>query len=212
MPPATSAPNGFGAEATQIIVCSQLWADLRFNLVVQDMNIPAARPGWLQIVLIGRRPAATLVRIVVLVALCLVTFKFVLLPIRVEGISMEPTYHDRRVDCINRLAYWRYEPQRGDVVAIRFSDPGRFSTPRAMLLKRIIGLPGESVAFHDGHAYINGQLLDEPYLKFSCDWEHEPIQCGPDQYYFVGDNRSMPFDLHMQGRAERGRIIGKVLR
>jgi len=78
-------------------------------------------------------------------------------------------------------------------------------------LKRIIGLPGDSVSFHGGQAYINGQLLEEPYVKNGCDWEHAPIQCGPDQYYVVGDNRSMPFDYHMQGRAERQRIIGKVL-
>jgi signal peptidase I len=79
-----------------------------------------------------------------------------------------------------------------------------------MYMKRIIGLPGETVAFHDGHAYINGRLLDEPYVKSSCDWEHEPIQCGPDQYYVVGDNRSMPFEFHTQGRAERNRIVGKL--
>jgi signal peptidase I len=198
-------------DATWKIVCSQLRAGLRFNPVVQDTNTFSTKPHWLQIVLIGRRPVATLVRIVVLVALCVLTFRFVLLPIRVEGISMEPTYHDRRIDCINRLAYWRREPQRFDVVAIRYSDPPPLSAPHAMLLKRIIGLPGESVAFHGGHAYINGQLLDEPYLKDACDWEHAPIECGPDQYYVVGDNRSMPFEYHTQGLADRVRIVGKVL-
>jgi signal peptidase I len=184
--------------------------------VVQDTTNavadPAAqKPGWLQVVLIGRRPRNTLVRILVLVAVCAVTREFVLWPIRVTGISMEPTYHNRQIDCINRLAYLRHDPQRGDVVGIRFSDPGDFSTPSDMLMKRIIGLPGETVSFHQGHAYINGELLDEPYLKFSCDWDHGPIKCGPDQYYVVGDNRSMPFEYHMQGRAERNRIIGKVL-
>ena len=184
--------------------------------MVEQTNNPSAESSgretsWLQMVLIGRRPRTTLLRILVLVSVCAVTFKFVLLPIRVEGISMEPTYHDRRIDCINRLAFLWHEPQRGDVVGIRFSDPGNLTTPRAMLMKRIIGLPGETVSFHDGHAYINGELLDEPYLKFSCDWEHGPFQCGPDQYYVVGDNRSMPFELHMQGRAERDRIVGKVL-
>lgn len=179
--------------------------------MVQDTNQSSGKPDWRQIVLVGRRPEATLMRIVVLVAVCVVTFKFILLPIRVEGISMEPTYLDRRVNCINRLAYWRHEPRRGDVVAIRYSEPGELTAPHAMLLKRIIGLPGDSVSFHGGQAYINGQLLEEPYVKNGCDWEHAPIQCGPDQYYVVGDNRSMPFDYHMQGRAERQRIIGKVL-
>ncbi len=170
----------------------------------------SAEPGWLQVALIGRRPRTTLLRILVLSVVCFITFKFVLLPIRVEGISMEPTYHNHRVNCVNRLAYLRHEPQRGDVVSIRFSRPDNFSTPSEMLMKRIIALPGESVSFHEGHAYINGQLLDEPYVKSACDWEHEPVQCGPDQYYVVGDNRSMPFELHTQGRAERDRIIGKL--
>jgi signal peptidase I len=176
------------------------------------MNNPGGRSaGWVQVVLIGRRPKNTLLRIAVLVAVCVVAFKFVLLPIRVDGISMEPTYHDRQITCVNRLAYLRHEPQRGDIVAIRFADPGKFSAPSVMLMKRIIGLPGESVSFHEGHVYINGELLDEPYLKNPCDWEHEPMPCGPDEYYIVGDNRSMPFTYHTKGRVERDHIVGKVI-
>ena len=194
-----------------MIVCSQLFPFFRFNIGVQIANDPSARPHWLQVLAIGRRPRATLVRILVLSAVCFVTFKFVLLPIRVVGISMEPTYHDRRVNCVNRLAYLFHEPRRGDVVAIRFSRPGPLANPSEMLLKRIVGLPGETVAFHAGHVYINGQLLDEPYLKKPCDWEHEAVLCDPDQYYVVGDNRSMPFELHEKGRPERDRIIGKIL-
>ena len=170
---------------------------------MQNVNDP--RPHWLRVLAVGRRPKATLVRIAVLVVTCFVTFKFILLPIRVEGISMQPTYHTGEIDCVNRLAYLRHEPQRGDVVSVRLAGTS------VMYLKRIIGLPGETVAFHGGRAFINGQPLDEPYVKFRCDWEHEPIQCGPDQYYVVGDNRSMPFELHTQGRADRDRIIGKIL-
>jgi signal peptidase I len=171
----------------------------------------SAEPGWLQVALVGRRPQATLLRIAVLVVVCFVTFHFVLLPIRVDGISMEPTYHNHGVNFVNRLAYLFHEPRRGDVVSIRFSRPEGFATPSEMLMKRIIALPGETVSFHDGHAYINGRRLDEPYVKLPCHWEHAPIHCGPDQYYVVGDNRSMPFEFHTQGRAERDRIVGKVL-
>ena len=71
--------------------------------------------------LIGRRPKTTLLRILLLLALCGFTFKFILLPIQVDGISMEPTYHDRHVNCVNLLAYHWHEPQRGDVVTIRRS-------------------------------------------------------------------------------------------
>jgi signal peptidase I len=178
---------------------------------MQDTSNDSDKPGWLQTVLIGRQPKNTLLRILVLVAVVVVTFKFVLIGIRVDGISMEPTYHNHRINFVNRLAYVRHEPQRGDVVAIRFSDPGNFSTPTEMLMKRIIALPGETIEFHEGHAYINGELLNEPYLKLSCDWEHAPIKCGADEYYVVGDNRSMPFTFHMQGRVKRDHIVGRVM-
>jgi signal peptidase I len=170
---------------------------------VQDTNEP--KPHWLRVLAIGRRPKATLIRIAVLVVVCFVTFKFILLPIRIEGISMEPTYHNGRVNCINRLAYLRHEPQRGDIVSVRFAGTS------VMLMKRIIALPGETLEFQAGRAYVNGRPIDEPYLKFPCNWEAGPIICGPTQYYVVGDNRSMPFGLHTQGRAERERIVGKLL-
>jgi signal peptidase I len=145
------------------------------------------------------------VRIAVLVAASVLVSKFVLLPIRVQGVSMEPTYKDRRVNFVNRLAYLFHEPRRGDIVAVRTSDE------HIMYLKRIVGLPGETVAFHDHHAVINGHPLDEPYLKEPADWERPPEQVGPDEYYVVGDNRTMEWDEHTQGRAKRERIVGKIL-
>ncbi len=132
--------------------------------------------------------------------------KFVLVPIRVEGISMLPTYRERGVNFVNRLAYWFHPPRRGDVVAIQMAGP------HVMLCKRIIGLPGETVEFHQGHVFINGQLLEEPYVKLECRWEHGPEQVRADEYYVAGDNRSMDFYSHDRGCAERWRIVGKLLR
>ena len=131
------------------------------------------RPSWVQIVLIGRDPNRTLIRVVVLVVVCVVVFKYVLVGVKIEGISMLPTYKEPGIHFVNRLAYRFHEPQRGDVVAIRFSGP------HVMLMKRIVGLPGETVAFHAGHLFINGQQRDEPYVKFRCDWEIEPETIGP---------------------------------
>ena len=163
-------------------------------------------PSLLQRVLVGRRPKRTLVRIVVLVVVSFVVFKFMLIPIRVEGRSMLPTYKDHGVNFVNCLAYLFHEPRRGDVVAIR-TQAGK----HVMYMKRIVGLPGETVAFHRGYLFINGKLLDEPYLKLRGTWEYEPEPDGPNQYYFVGDNREMPWEDHYQGRTERELIVGKVL-
>jgi len=172
-----------------------------------EVNVEAEteRPSWLRTILIGRNPERTLVRIVVLVITCFVVFRFVFLPIRVEGASMFPTYKDRRVNFVNRLAYLFHEPRRGDVVAIRTSGIS------IMYMKRVIGLPGETVAFHLGHAVIDGQVLEEPYIKYPCDWELPPRHLGANEYFFVGDNRSMPASDHYMGVATRHRIVGKVI-
>jgi len=118
---------------------------------------------------------------------------------------MLPTYRDRSLNFVNHLAYLRHEPQRGDVVAIRLSGK------HAMYMKRIIGLPGETVEFADGHVLINGKILEEPYRKFPCDWNRAPVTLSPTQYFVVGDNRSMPQNYHTFGECERERILGKVL-
>jgi signal peptidase I len=163
-------------------------------------------PSWVQRVLIGRNPKRTLVRIVILVVVSTVVFKFALQPIRVEGGSMLPTYKDRGIHLVNRLAYVFHQPRRGDVVAIRM-----LAGDHVMYMKRIIGLPGETVEFHRGRLYINGKPVDEPYVKFRCYWNHEPEPVGPDQYYVVGDNRAMPWDDHVKGRFTWDLIVGEVI-
>jgi signal peptidase I len=180
-------------------------------------------PRWLRIVVLGRNPKVTLVRAAILGVVCFIIFKFVLLHIRVEGISMTPTYPDRSAHYVNRLAYLWHGPQRYDVVSIRFSRgltnaavgihqaAQWLAPPHVMLLKRVIGLPGETVAFVNGHVLINGELLDEPYEKLPCDWNLPPEKLGPDEYFVVGDNRSMPPELHEFGKARRDQIIGKAI-
>ncbi len=125
-------------------------------------------PNWLRIVLIGRNPKVTLARIAVLIVSCFIIFKFILLVIRIEGISMLPTYQDGSIHCVNRVAYLWHKPQRGDVISIRLAGA------HVMYMKRIIGLPGETIGFANGRVRINGQALDEPYIKFFCDWNLPP--------------------------------------
>jgi signal peptidase I len=167
---------------------------------------PTPTPGWLRRIAIGKKPRYTAVRIVVLVVVCVIVANFVLVPIRVIGQSMHPTYRDGSVNFVNRLAYLFHEPRRGDVVAIRYSGK------HMMLMKRIVGLPGETVSFYKGFVVINGEQIDEPYLRVKPeDWQQAPKTLGPDEYYVVGDNRTMPLVDHYEGRAARKRIIGKVL-
>ncbi len=156
----------------------------------------------------------TALRLLVWPVICVVGFKLSLVHVRVDGISMLPTCPDRAVYWVNRLAYLGHDPQRGDVVAIRFVLPdgpiSRLEPPNVMLLKRIIGLPGETVAFKKGRVFINGKILDEPYEKFGCDWNRPPVALGPNEYFVVGDNRSMPWQDHTFGVRSRNLIVGKA--
>jgi len=165
------------------------------------------RPGLARIIVIGRNPRNTLIRIAVLVVTCFVVFNFVLLPIRVTGISMLPAYKDRSVNFVNRLAYLRHEPRRADVVSIRLAGI------HVMYMKRIIGLPGETVSFRDGRVLINGEILDEPYEneKWKSDWNLPEFKIGANEYFVVGDNRTMPPEDHWKAVIGRERIVGKVL-
>lgn len=157
---------------------------------------------WWGRALIGRNPLVTVIRLMVLVAVVSVVFKGVLIPVRITGKSMEPTYRDGRINFINRWAYSGSEPQRGDVVGLQ-REPSRI-----LVLKRIVGLPGERVAVWRGRLFINGEPLEENYT------DGRPIGqaagerlLGPNEYFAIGDNR----DISAFGVVERKDIRGKVL-
>jgi signal peptidase I len=170
-------------------------------------------PGWLRTALIGRNPRRTLVRIVIVAIAVFLVRDFVLLPIRVRGPSMLPTYHENSINLINRLAYLRSRPERGDVVALRLTGRNSLGQlPSIVYMKRVVGLPGETIGFQHGKLLINGKALDEPYLNpAGCDWDIPAETLGPDTYYVVGDNRTMPERLHEKGKAAFNIIVGKVI-
>jgi len=173
------------------------------------MTSPAQtdRPhSWLRTLALGRNPKVTFVRAIILAAVCIFGYKLSLLHIRVVGISMLPNYKDGSTHFVNKLVYLLHEPQRGDVVSIRLAGP------HLMYLKRIIGLPGETVAFVNGRVLINDEVLDEPYEKLPCDWDRPPEKLDANVFFVVGDNRSMPQELHTFGKVDRDRILGKTFR
>ena len=104
---------------------------------------------------IGRNPRRTFTRIAVLAFVSFITFGWLLTPVRVRGISMEPTYHDSSLKLVNRMVYQLRTPQRGDVVAIRLAGPN------VLYVKRIIALPTERVSIVGGIVEVNGSPLVE---------------------------------------------------
>lgn len=154
----------------------------------------------------GQNPRRTLIRAGLLAVVAYGVFGYAVRPARVKGISMEPTLRDGEFHVINLLVYRFREPARGDIVAIPM--PGK----RAFYLKRILALPGETVAFHAGTLLINGAPVDEPYLDDPGDWQSKDIVVPEHGYFVAGDNRSTEFSGHALGVVEKKQLAGTLLK
>lgn len=153
----------------------------------------------------GRNPRRTAVRVLVLASLSFVVFRWVLIPIRAEGISMLPTYESGSLNFVNRLAYLFDKPSRGDIVAIKLAGP------HVLYVKRIIALPGERISISAGQVYLNGMPLNEPYVRNRNPWEISEVTLGPREYFVIGDNRGMRAKDHDFGRIDVSRIVGRIV-
>lgn len=126
----------------------------------------------------------------------------------VDGSSMEPMLSNGQNVFISRVSYWLHPPQRGDVIVFQ-----KDTYSQSELIKRIIGLPGETIEIRATRVYINGELLEEPYLIDACSlsacadgiWT-----IGSDQYFVMGDNRNHSHDSRAFGMIARSSIIGEV--
>ncbi len=128
----------------------------------------------------------------------------------VHGRSMEPTFVEGQRLIISRVNYMVGEPQRGDIVV--FNSPQSDSDDPS-LIKRIIGLPGELVEIRDREVYINGERLDEPYIKEPCTRQcrDRQWQLADDEYFVMGDNRNVSNDSRAFGPIKHSAIIGEAL-
>lgn len=144
-------------------------------------------------------------RVGIIIVLSVIIFSTLLIPCWISGGSMEPTVKSIGFNFCWRGKYmFGKKPQRGDIVIIRY-------TKRVFYLKRIVALPDEEVAFANGHLYVNGKKQTEPYVKYASDWKMPPRIVDADNYYVIGDNRSMPLENHKFGQVPEHRIIGAPL-
>lgn len=141
---------------------------------------------------------------------------FVVSLARIKGRSMLPTLHDRDFALVWRLGYLFHKPRRGDVVICHY--PGRKMKRIPFLpqsfVKRVIGLPGDTVEWLEGELLLNGQPLREPYLDPTrCRFKRTrpPLTLGPDEYYVLGDNRDSSNDSRSVGPLRRRAIRGRVV-
>lgn len=136
---------------------------------------------------------------------------FLFQPFVVEGSSMEPSYYHGEYLFIEKVSYRLHEPQRGDVIVFKYPN-----NPNINYIKRIIGLPGETVSINEGEVYINDILLDEPYLgndettivERNPDAQYE-ITLPNDRYFVLGDNRDHSSDSRSGWLLPDDFIIGR---
>ena len=146
---------------------------------------------------------------VVIAALVLVFLK----PIIVQQQSMEPNFHAGDYLLTSRQAYRFFgEPERGDVIVFRselLDDEGN----EKCLIKRIIGLPGDVVEIKSGYVYVNGEEIDEPYVKEQgISGEMDAVTVPENELFVMGDNRGVSEDSRSArvGTISEDTIVGKV--
>jgi signal peptidase I len=172
-----------------------------------------------------------LLQTVLATAVCVLAIRGVVQNFRVEGISMEPNFQGGQVLVVNRLAYLHLDqgwlssvlpseqqgsthylfggPQRGDVVIFRAPPQ-----PDTDYIKRVIGMPGDTVLIRSGHVMVNGTPLDEPYIQFPADYSYpedgRPLVVPDGRYFVLGDNRPESFDSHTGWLVPVDNLIGRA--
>jgi signal peptidase I len=125
--------------------------------------------------------------------------------VRVDGFSMRPTLQDGEYILVSKLAYKLGEPQRGDIVVFIFPV-----NPEEDLIKRVIGLPGDTISVQNGVLSINGVAMDEPYINappaYDGTW-----QVAQGDLFVLGDNRNDSRDSHQWGLLPIENVIGKAV-
>ena len=125
---------------------------------------------------------------------------------RVEGQSMEPNLHTDQRLVVEKVSYHFHGPQRFDIVVIRMPEQND-----ELLIKRVVGLPGETVEIHDGQVYINGQPLEEPFVTAGTrPGRSETVLVPPLHVFVMGDNRGHSNDSRSFGPVPIENIVGRA--
>jgi len=137
---------------------------------------------------------------------------FLIQPFVVEGQSMEPNFHNNEYLIVEKVSYRFHQPKRGEVII--FKAP---NNPQFDYIKRIIGLPGETIKISNSNVYVNDIRLDESYLTAAekTYLTQDPKitierSLGQDEFFVLGDNRTHSSDSREFGALNKSNIIGRV--
>ena len=146
-----------------------------------------------------------LIETMVLVAIAFLVVNALIGRFRIEQVSMQPNLHEGEYVIVDKVSYALRQPERGEIVVLKNPNPGQPD-----LIKRVIGLPGETIDVRGGQAYVNGQPLTEPYIRqpMASDFPATQLQAG--QYFVMGDNRNNSEDSRIFGARPAGDIVGRA--
>jgi signal peptidase I len=163
------------------------------------------------------------ITIAIAVGVVLLVKSFVVNPYRIPSSSMEPTFHCTGMPgCLggsndrvlaNRFIWHFSDPQRGDVVVFEAPEEAAEQCGQGgTYVKRVIGMPGETVSASEGDVFIDGEQLDEPYLRegHRATTPDFSQTLGEDEYWMMGDNRDMSCDSRRWGPVPRENLVGPV--
>ena len=137
---------------------------------------------------------------ILIIIVILLIRTYIVTPIRVNGTSMYPTLKQNEIMILNKIGL-KSGIDRFDIVVVK--------TDKTRIIKRVIGLPGESVMYEDGKLYINGKYVEDSYsLSETKDFEN--IVLKEDEYFVLGDNREVSKDSRMIGPVKKEQILGKT--
>jgi signal peptidase I len=179
------------------------------SLAASDQPAPGTSNGHSSTVHTLRREIRVWTRdLLIAIGLALIIIVFLYQPVKVEGTSMAPLLSDQERIFINKFVY-RFEPiQRGDVVVFWYPLDGSKS-----FIKRVVGLPGETVEIRQGRVYINGKVVPEPYVppQYEDFSDFGPRDVPAGQYFVMGDHRISSNDSRVFGSVERRFIYGRAV-
>ena len=152
------------------------------------------------------RPSTLLRSIIetfLLTAIIFLAVNFLIGRFQIQQVSMLPTLHEGERVIVDKISYQLHPPERGDIVV--FGGHGTLN-----LIKRIVGLPGETIEVHGNQVFINGQALAEPYLTQPTVGSMPAQEIAADHYFVMGDNRSNSQDSRAFGPIQISDIVGRA--
>ena len=126
---------------------------------------------------------------------------FIVTPVRVNGDSMYPTLKDGEIMLLNKINYRFNDIKRFDIVVIK--------APGELIIKRVIGLPGEKIKYENGKLYINGKYVKENFTHDGTD-DFAEVKIGKNKYFVMGDNRDNSMDSRYFGAFDKKSIRGRT--